>query len=121
MEDLRTELRAIDFYRGVVERDTSPPEGPEKLEYNVIRLAGSAIVQEYHHMIQKKLKYSYLITERLNVQLQVPYDDPETLYYDIGEPNLDVDTEVEALGVTKTQIESVMCLCLMSCRSQVRD
>ena len=56
-----------------------------------------------------------------NVQLHVPFDDPGTLYYDLGEPNLDVDAAAGSPRGPKTEIERVLCLCLMSCRSRFRN
>nr|KMM64572.1 hypothetical protein CPAG_00924 [Coccidioides posadasii RMSCC 3488] len=120
LENLRSGLRPIDFYHEIVESNIIPTGGPEKLRYNATRLAGSAIVQEYHVMIQEGLEYSYLSTGLANVQLHVPFDDPATLYYDLGEPNLDVDADTWGSGGPKTEIERVLCLCLMSCVSQVR-
>ncbi|KMP01883.1 hypothetical protein CIRG_02022 [Coccidioides immitis RMSCC 2394] len=121
LENLRSGLRPIDFYHEIVESNIIPTGGPEKLRYNATRLAGSAIVQEYHVMIQEGLEYSYLSTGLANVQLHVPFDDPATLYYDLGAPNLDVDADTGGSGGPKTEIERVLCLCLMSCVSQVRD
>ncbi|PLN79387.1 hypothetical protein BDW42DRAFT_128093 [Aspergillus taichungensis] len=121
VENLRAGLRPIDFYREIIESDTIPTDGPEKLRYNATRLTGSAIVQEYHVMIQEGLEYSYLTTGLGNVQLRIPYDDPGTLYYDLGEPNLDADTDVRGFQGPTTEIARVLCLCLMSCRSQLRD
>ena len=125
VENLRSGLRPIDFYHEIVELDTIPTSGPEKLKYNATRLAGSALVQEYHVMIQEGLEYSYLTTGLGHVQLWVPFDDPSTLYYDLCEPNLDVDVDVDVdaggFQRPKTEIEKVLCLCLMSFHSCFRD
>ena len=93
VENLRSGLRPIHFYHEIVELDTIPTSGPEKLKYNATRLTGSALLQEYHVMIQEGLEYSYLTTGLGHVQLWVPFDDPSTLYYDLCEPNLDVDVD----------------------------
>ncbi|RAL06793.1 uncharacterized protein BO97DRAFT_438911 [Aspergillus homomorphus CBS 101889] len=116
-ENLRAGLRPLDFYQEIVEPETVPTDGPDKLKYNAARLAGSAIVQEYHVMIQEGLEYSYLTTGLGIVLLRVP-DDCSTLYYYLCEPNLDVDNGVEG---PRTAIERVLCLCLMSFRSACRD
>ena len=121
VENLHSGLRPIDFYHKIVELDTIPTSGPEKLKYNAMRLTGSALVQEYHVMIQEGLEYSYLTTGLRNVQLWVPFDDPSTLYYDLCEPNLDVDVDAGDFQGPKTEIEKVLCLCLMSFHSCFRD
>lgn len=117
-ETLRAGLQPIDFYHKIVESDTIPSGGPEKLKYNAMRLAGSAIVQEYHVMIQEELEYSYLTTGLAHVQLRVPFDDPSILYYNLCEPNLDV--AAGGFQGPKTEIERVLCLCLMSFHSHLR-
>ena len=72
-------------------------------------------------MIQEGLEYSYLTTGLGHVQLWVPFDDPSTLYYDLCEPNLDVDVDAGGFQGPKTEIEKVLCLCLMSFHSRFRD
>ena len=117
MENLCAGLQPIDFYHKIVKLDTIPTGGPEKLKYNATRLTGSAVVQEYHVMIQEGLEYSYLTTGFGHVQLRVPFDDPSTLYYNLCEPNLDVDADAGSFQGPKTEIEKVLCLCLMSFHS----
>ena len=109
------------FYHKIVELDTIPTSGLEKLKYNATRLTGSALVQEYHVMIQEGLEYSYLTTGLRHVQLWVPFDDPSTLYCDLCEPNLDVDVDARGFQGLKTEIEKVLCLCLMSFHSCFHD
>ncbi|KKK15428.1 hypothetical protein AOCH_007772 [Aspergillus ochraceoroseus] len=120
IETLRDGLRSMNFYHEIVEQETVPPDGPEKSRYNAARLAGSAIVQEYHVMIQEGLEYSYLTTGLGIVFLRVP-DDCRTLYYHLCEPNVDVDSSVGGGQGPRTAIERVLCLCLMSFRSARRD
>ncbi|KAL3249930.1 hypothetical protein ABHI18_011412 [Aspergillus niger] len=116
-ENLRAGLRPMNFYYEIVDPETVPTDGPEKLRYNAAHLAGSAIVQEYHVMIQEGLEYSYLTTGLGVVLLRVP-DDCSTLYYYLGEPNLDVESGIEG---PRTAKERVLCLCLMSFQSAYRD
>ncbi|PWY87473.1 hypothetical protein BO70DRAFT_360089 [Aspergillus heteromorphus CBS 117.55] len=116
-ENLRAGLRPMNFYHEIVESETVPTDGPEKLRYNAARLAGSAIVQEYHVMIQEGLEYSYLTTGLGIVLLRVP-DDCSILYYYLCEPNFDVESGIEG---PRTAIERVLCLCLMSFQSVYRD
>ncbi|RAK96564.1 uncharacterized protein BO80DRAFT_428986 [Aspergillus ibericus CBS 121593] len=116
-ENLRAGLRPMDFYRDIVEPETVPTDGPEKLRYNAACLTGAAIVQEYHVMIQEGLEFSYLTTGLGIVLLRVS-DDSGTLYYHLCEPNLDVASGVAG---PKTAVERVLCLCLMSFRSACRD
>jgi hypothetical protein len=88
----------------------------EKLKYNAERLVCSAIVQEYHVMIQEGLEYSYITNGVARVLLRVPYDDPSTLYYFLCDPNSE-----QGLQEPNTSIARVLCLCLMAFHSPVRD
>lgn len=118
---LREGLRPMDFWQEVVEPDTIPTEEPKKSRYNAARLVGSAVVQEFHVMIQEGLEYSYLTNGLIDLQLWVPYDDPGTLYYDLGDPSRYGTTGVGRPGPPRTRIERALCLCLMSFRSSCRD
>ncbi|KAJ5253790.1 hypothetical protein N7524_010970 [Penicillium chrysogenum] len=117
----RDGLRPMDFWQEVVQPDRVPTEEPEKSRYHAERLVGSAIVQEFHVMIQEGLDYSYLTNGLMDVQLWVPYDDPTTLYYHLGDPGIYGMAGVAGAGIPRTRIERTLCLCLMSFRAPLRD
>ncbi|BCS00122.1 uncharacterized protein AKAW2_50463A [Aspergillus luchuensis] len=119
--NLRLGLRPMDFWREVVQPDRVPTEEPAKSRYHDERLVGSAIAQEFHVMIQEGLEYSYLTNGLMDVQLWVPYDDPTTLYYHLGDPGIYEMAGVAGHGIPKTRIERALCLCLMSLRAPLRD
>ncbi|CAG8010984.1 unnamed protein product [Penicillium salamii] len=119
--NLRLGLRPMDFWREVVQPDRVPTEEPEKSRYHAERLVGSAIVQEFHVMIQEGLEYSYLTNGLMDVQLWVPYDDPTTLYYHLGDPGIYGMAGVAGAGIPRTRIERTLCLCLMRFRAPLRD
>ncbi|PLN77563.1 hypothetical protein BDW42DRAFT_176664 [Aspergillus taichungensis] len=120
--NLREGLRPMDFWQEIVQPDHVPTQEPEKSKYNTARLVGSAIVQEFHVMIQEGLEYSYLTNGLMDVQLWVPYDDPTTLYYDLGDPGSYRDADIGRPGrAPMTRIERTLCLCLMSFRTFLRD
>lgn len=122
VENLRVGLRPMEFWKTVVKPDTTPTDEEGKLRYNAERLVGSAIVQEYHVMIQEGLEYSYMTNGLALVLLCVPYANPSTLLYYLCEPNLDVNMEDDqSFQQPKTTIARVLCLCLMSFRSHPRD
>ncbi|QQK47612.1 Protein kinase-like domain [Penicillium digitatum] len=80
------------------------------------RLVYSAIVQQYHVMIQEGLEYSYVTNGVARILLRVPYDDPSTLYYFFCDPNSE-----QSLQEPNTSIARVLCLYLMAFHSPVRD
>lgn len=118
---LREGLRPMDFWQEVVQPDRVPTEEPEKSRYTAAWLVGYAIVQELHAMIQDGLEYSYLTNGLIDVQLWVPYDDPRTLYYHLGDPGVYGMAGVAGPVIPRTRIERSLCLCLMSFRAPLRD
>ncbi|KAL2859804.1 uncharacterized protein BJX67DRAFT_33340 [Aspergillus lucknowensis] len=72
-------------------------------------------------MIQEGLEYSYLTNGLMDVQLWVPYDDPTTLYYHLGDPGMYGTAGGAGPGIPSTRIERTLCLCLMSFRAPLRD
>ncbi|KAI1829001.1 hypothetical protein DTO006G1_7024 [Penicillium roqueforti] len=121
LEDIRRGLRDMDLWKEMVWSNKVPNDEAESLVYNSQRLVCSAIVQEYHVMIQEGLEYSYLTTGMALVLLRVPYDKPSTLYYYLCEPNQEVDHGDGDLQYPNTAIARVLCLCLMSFCSQLRS
>ncbi|KAJ5716192.1 hypothetical protein N7493_008103 [Penicillium malachiteum] len=72
-------------------------------------------------MIQEGLEYSYLTNGLMDVQLWVPYNDPTTLYYHLGDPGTYGMVGVVGPGIPRTRVERALCLCLMSFRAPLRD
>ncbi|OQD72493.1 hypothetical protein PENDEC_c021G06128 [Penicillium decumbens] len=58
---LRMGLRPMDLWRDLVRPNKIPTDQEAKLRYNAERLVCSAIVQEYHVMIQEGLEYSFRV------------------------------------------------------------
>jgi hypothetical protein len=108
----------MNLWKDLVDSNKIPTEVSKKIRYNAERLVCSAIVQEYHVLIEKGLEYSYLTNGIARVLLRVPYDDPSTLYYFFCEPNREIEPNLQA---PNTSIAHVLCLCLMAFRSPVRD
>lgn len=65
-----------------------------KLRYNAERLICSAIVQEYHVIVQEGLEYSYVTNGIARILLRIPRDEPSTLYYFFCDPNSEVNPSV---------------------------
>ncbi|KKK13727.1 hypothetical protein AOCH_003360 [Aspergillus ochraceoroseus] len=122
IEDVRSGLRSMDFWKDVVNQNKIPTDMDKKLKYNAEQLVGSVLTQEYHVMIQEGLEYSYITNGLSLILLRVPHDEPSTLYYYPCEPNLDVDLEdPDIILQPKTTIARVLCLCLISFHSRIRD
>ncbi|CAG8934968.1 unnamed protein product [Penicillium salamii] len=118
---LRIGLRPMDLWKDMVKSNKISTNQEAKLKYNAERLACSAIVQEYHVMIQEGLEYSYVTNGIARVLLRVPHDDPSTLYYFLCDPNSEVDGDAEdILQHSKTSVARTLCLCLMAFRSSAR-
>jgi hypothetical protein len=118
---LRMGLRPMDLWKTMVRSNKIPTDQDAKLRHNAERLVCSAIVQEYHVMIQEGLEYSYLTNGVTRVLLRVPQDNPTTLYYFFCDPHNEVDTSADTFPhISKTSVARVLCLCLMAFRSPAR-
>ncbi|KAI3180283.1 hypothetical protein DTO046C5_1519 [Penicillium roqueforti] len=118
---LRMGLRPMDLWKDMVRSNKIPTDQEAKLRYNAERLVCSALVQEYHVMIQEGLEYSYVTNGIARVLLRVPHDDHSTLYYFLCDPNSEVSAEVEdSFQQPKTSVARTLCLCLMAFRSLAR-
>ncbi|KAJ5111821.1 hypothetical protein NUU61_001451 [Penicillium alfredii] len=118
---LRIGLRPMDLWKEMVRSNKIPTNQEAKLRYNAERLVCSALVQEYHVMIQEGLEYSYVTNGIARVVLRVPRDEPSTLYYFLCDPNSEVNPEVEySSQLRKTSVARTLCLCLMAFSSTAR-
>ncbi|KAJ5343370.1 uncharacterized protein N7506_003194 [Penicillium brevicompactum] len=118
---LRMGLRPMELWKEMVRSNKIPTDQDAKLRYNAERLVCSAIVQEYHVMIQEGLEYSYLTNGIARVLLRVPRDDPTTLYYFFCDPHNEVDIAGDIdHQLSRTSVARILCLCLMAFRSPVR-
>lgn len=119
---LRMGLRPMDLWKEMVRSNKIPTEPDAKLRYNAERLVCSAIVQEYHVMIQGGLKYPYLTNGISRVLLPVPRDHPTTLYYFLCDPPSDMQHTARDPfpQLSRTSIARVLCHCLTAFRSHPR-
>lgn len=120
MEELRVGLRPGEFYEEVVLGGDVPGE-EDRAENEAVRLVGAALAQEYHTMIGAGLEYGLITTGFGLVLLRVRYENPETLYYYLCEPNAEADGDTEWSRQPVTAMARVLCLCLMSLTSQAQD
>ncbi|KAL2823332.1 hypothetical protein BDW59DRAFT_173501 [Aspergillus cavernicola] len=118
VETLRIGLRPMDLWKEMVKSNKILTSQ----QANFKRLACSAIVQEYHVIIQEGLEYSYVTNGIARVLLRVPEDDPNTLYYFFCDPNSEVDPAVNNISqLSRTSVARTLCLCLLAFRSPQRS
>ncbi|KAG0161210.1 hypothetical protein PDIDSM_8744 [Penicillium digitatum] len=119
---LRTGLRPMNLWNDLVRSNKIPTNQEAKLRYNAARLSCSALVQEYHVMIQEGLEFSYVTNGIARVLLRVPYDNPSTLEYFLCDPNSEIISEDgDFFQQPRTSVARTLCLCLMAFRSPIRD
>lgn len=123
VENLRVGLQPrMDFWIDVVQRQEIPTDKAEKLKYNAEQIVGSVLTQEYHVMIWEGLEVSYVTIGPALVLLRIPEDDPGTLLYFICEPNMEInENDDDSYRQPRSAIARVLCLCLMSSLSAIRD
>ncbi|KAJ5742397.1 uncharacterized protein N7511_011416 [Penicillium nucicola] len=119
---LRMGLRPMDLWKDMVRSNKLPTDQEAKMKYNAERLVCSAVVQEYHVMIQEGLEYSYLTNGLSRVLLRVPRDQPSTLYYFFCDPHREVNPANDVTSqLWKSTVARVLCLCLMAFGSPNRE
>lgn len=118
---LRAGLRPMAVRAEVVQRATIPNDTEEKLQYHADRLVAAAVTQTFEYMIDNGLEYGSFTTGLAEVYLRVLKDDPETVYYYMTEPQLDV-TPGDPAGFQYpfTAISRLLGFCLMALHSPVR-
>ncbi|KAG6250321.1 hypothetical protein E4U49_007979 [Claviceps purpurea] len=94
IEDLRAALQPTTAFGEVTEELESPAvQDAEKVLQSTAtaeKRAKRAVTQTYHNMMESCLEFGILTTGQAIVFLHVNWDDPQTLYYYIAEPALDV-------------------------------
>ncbi|KAG6126223.1 hypothetical protein E4U38_007071 [Claviceps purpurea] len=95
IQHLRSALRPTTTFGEVTEETQSlaaAQDGEEVSQPSVIveKRAKRAVTQTYHNMMESCLEFGILTTGQAIVFLHVNWDDPQTLYYHIAEPALDV-------------------------------
>ncbi|GKZ38194.1 hypothetical protein AbraIFM66950_010191 [Aspergillus brasiliensis] len=122
VKDIQSGLLSMEFWSWIVNSTEIPTGRQDKLEYDAAIRKSSAVVQVYHAMIMNGLEYSYVSTGLALILLRVPYDEPGTLYYQICVPNNEITSQDDRNSAGPlTLVARVLCLCLMSCRSRIRD
>ena len=122
VEYLRAGLRPMDLREELIQRLTVPQETEEKLNYNADRLVASAVTQTYEYMIDNGLEFSSITTGVAEVFLRVDDEDPETVYYYLAEPRLDVGREDEfGFRYPFTAIGRLLAFTLMAMHSEQRS
>lgn len=102
------------------------PKG--KLSYHADRLVASAVTQTYEYMIDNGLEFGSIATGVAEVFLRVDEADPETVYYYLAEPRLDVgqgdvdaDDDQPEFRYPFTAVARLLAFTLMSLQSPQRD
>ncbi|KAG6127490.1 hypothetical protein E4U12_005843 [Claviceps purpurea] len=95
IQHLRSALRPTTTFGEVTEETKSPAavQDPEEVSQSSAiaeKRAKRAVTQTYHNMMESCLEFGILTTGQAIVFLHVNWDDPQTLYYHLAEPSLDV-------------------------------
>ena len=121
MATIRLGLRPMNLWEHMVRSRKMPTDPTERQKYNAQRLVCSAIVQQYHVMIQKGQALGYLTNGFCDVYLWISHDDPATLYYRLCDPIREIGAGDLNILEPKTAIARRLCLCLMSYRHSMRS
>ncbi|KAG6256215.1 hypothetical protein E4U49_006959 [Claviceps purpurea] len=96
VEDLRAALRPTTTFGDVIAETGSPSvenEDAEEVSQSTVtaeQRVNRAVTQIYHNMMESCLEFGILTTGQAIVFVHVNWDDPQTLFYHIAEPAIDV-------------------------------
>ncbi|KAG5951746.1 hypothetical protein E4U53_002363 [Claviceps sorghi] len=93
---IRLGLRPMNLWEDVVLSNIMPSDPDEKLKSKAEQLVCSAIVQQYHVMIQEGLEVSGLTNGFCDIHLRISHDEPETLYYYVFDPCAEIAAAEDA-------------------------
>lgn len=119
-EIIRLGLRPMNLWDHLVDCRKIPRDQNERLRYNAERLVCSAIVQQYHVMIQEGLAIAFLTNGFCLIALRIPHDDPSTLQYRLFDPSTVTVGDHPSLLEPNTALAVRLCLYLLSCRFPIR-
>ncbi|KAI1204005.1 hypothetical protein F5X97DRAFT_282746 [Nemania serpens] len=91
LEQLRAGLKETDMMK-VVENSKIPTDEKAKFEHYATELVASAVTQTFHYMIKSGIAYGLLTTGEAIVFLKIDWNNPETVYYHLAEPAVEVAT-----------------------------
>ncbi|KAK9242829.1 hypothetical protein V1506DRAFT_44626 [Lipomyces tetrasporus] len=122
-EYLRSGLREMNFGEDVIQRVKISNDGEERLKFNADQLTRAAVAQVYDGMIRDGLAYACLTNGYCTVFFHVHEDNPETLYYFLSEPKMDVETANDETYFRQsiTAVGRMLSFCLMSVGSTPRS
>ena len=133
--NLRAGLRDMDLKKEVFDRIKIPAykEKPEeqmtpadedakqeKLQYNAEKLVAAVVTQTFHTMIEFGLEYGYITTGQAFVFLQIRWEDPRTLFYQLVVPGEEAEGRTQ-IPLAQTAISQVVSICTMAFQSAQRS
>ncbi|RDL30224.1 Uncharacterized protein BP5553_10502 [Venustampulla echinocandica] len=119
---LRADKGSMNIPEDVINRITIPTDPEDKFVYHSEWLTAAALTQTYTYMIENGLEYSKLVTGEADVFLQLKEDEPHTLYYHLGEPNIEAEAQDGAdILLCRTAVSQTLTFCLMALDSKPRS
>lgn len=129
LANIHAGLHDMDPLNDVVRRTRIPhkEEAAELFKYHSEYLVAAVIAQIYSYLVESGLKYGYICTGEAFIFLHVP-DNPETVYYHLSVPRVDVGETTGWLPDSDqpnrlhlTAIGQVLAFCLRAVQSRPRN
>ncbi|KAG6243816.1 hypothetical protein E4U24_005288 [Claviceps purpurea] len=130
VEDLRAALRPATTFGDVAAETECPAveaEDAEEVSQSTVtaeQRVNRAVTQIYHNMMESCLEFGILTTGQAIVFLHVNWDDPQTLFYHIAEPAIDVAQAPEtdaAFFSAVGQFSAFTIMALTKCRKPLQE
>lgn len=118
LESLQAGFREMNIKEKVVDRFRIPDKKAyEYFQWRADYISASVAAQTFHYMIENGLEYGYITTGETFVFLRVKSNDPQTLYYHVSVPKIEVNNESQTFELDRTSIGQVVSFILMASQS----
>ena len=122
-EVLRQGIRnGMDLEQEIINRPAFSTDEVKNFKEKAEEVVAAVITQLYSYMLKAGIEFGYISTGEIYLFLQIRHKEPESVYYHLAEPNVDVDLNQagdEALSCSA--VSQVLCFCLKASSSSRRS
>ena len=122
-EVLRQGIRnGMNLEQDIINRPAFSTDEVEKFQEQAEEAVAAVITQLYSYMLKAGIEFGYISTGEIYLFLQIRRTEPESVYYHLAEPNVNVNMDQDGDGsLVYSAISQVLCFCLRASNSSRRN
>ena len=122
-EVLRTGIRhGMDLDQDIINQPAFSTDEAEKFREQSEQSVAAVVTQLYSYMLKAGIEFGYISTGEIYLFLQIRRTEPESVYYHLAEPNVNVNIDRDGDGpLVYSAISQALCFCLRASNSSRRD